>query len=117
VFPVSKHRIKFRFLTCGDIEDIEKQLEQDKLNEIPINKNSTYTMQKMIVEVNGSRDKNMINDYVESIRIRDSKEFVKYVNSIESGVDLTLKVGTPGGGSVDTFLPINLNFFWPDFRI
>jgi hypothetical protein len=117
VFPVSKHRIKFRFLTCGDIEDIEKQLEQDKLNEIPINKNSTYTMQKMIVEVNGSRDKNMINDYVESIRIRDSKEFVKYVNSIESGVDLTLKVGTPGGGSVDTFLPINLNFFWPDLRV
>jgi len=117
MFPVSKHRVKFKFLTCGDAEDIEAMLEQDKANGLPVNKNTTYTMQKMIVEVNGHRDKNLIKDYIESIRIRDAKEFTQYVNSIESGVDLNLNVGTPGGGSVETFLPINLNFFWPDFRI
>jgi hypothetical protein len=116
-FPISKHKIKFRFLTCGDIEDIEKMLEADKLNDVPVNKASTYAMQRMVVEVNGNRDRNSINDYVESIRLLDGKKFNEYVESIESGIDLSLKVGTPGGGSVDTFLPINLSFFWPNLRV
>jgi uncharacterized membrane protein (DUF485 family) len=49
--------------------------------------------------------------------IKDGKDFNKYVESIESGIDLNITVGTPGGGSVDTFLPLNLGFFWPDVRI
>ena len=71
----------------------------------------------MIIEVNGSRDKNAIKDFVSSIRIKDGKDFTKYVESIEPGIDLNITVGTPGGGSVDTFLPLNTQFFWPDFRI
>ena len=62
-------------------------------------------------------DKNTIKDFVSAIRIKDGKDFNKYVDSIESGIDLNITVGTPGGGSVDTFLPLNLGFFWPDIRI
>ena len=71
----------------------------------------------MIVEVNGERNKSIIRDFAHSMRIADSKEFVKFADSIDAGLDLNIEVGTPGGGSIKTFLPLNVNFFWPEFRV
>ena len=117
VFPVSKNRIKFRMLTCGDSDIIEARLEEDKKNNVPVNNMATYTMEHLIVEVNGNRDRNFIREYVNSIRIRDAKEFSDYVTKIECGVDMNITVKTPGGGSIETFLPLNLKFFWPNIRV
>ena len=116
-FKLSQADIKFKFITCGELDNIDKLLEWEKENGILVNNTTTYLLERMIVEVNGSRDRNNIKDFVSSIRIKDGKEFNKYVESIESGIDLNITVGTPGGGSVDTFLPLNLGFFWPDFRV
>jgi hypothetical protein len=71
----------------------------------------------MIVEVNGNRDRGMIRDIANSMRISDARAFDAYVDSIESGIDLNIEVETPGGGSVATFLPLNFNFFWPNIRL
>lgn len=68
----------------------------------------------MIVEVNGNRDRNVIRDFSNSLRIKDAKEFSEYLDKLECGVDMTITVGTPGGGSIETFLPLNFNFFWPN---
>jgi hypothetical protein len=116
-FPISKNHIKFRLMTCGMNDEIEEILEKEKEDGIPVNNSSTYTMEKMIVEVNGNRDRNIIRDFVNTIRISDSKSFNDYVASIDCGVDMNIEVGTPGGGSIKTFLPLNLNFFWPDFKV
>lgn len=116
-FKLSQANAKFKFLTCGEVDEIDKLVEQEKENGVLVDSTSTYILEKMIVEVNGSRDRNTIKDFVSSIRIKDGKDFNKYIESIESGIDLNITVGTPGGGSVDTFLPLNLGFFWPDFRV
>lgn len=117
VMPISKANVRFKLLTCGDIDNIEKILEHEKEMNIPVNNASTYKLENMIVEVNGETNKTMIRDFVNYMRIGDSKAFNKYVDSIDTGVDLNIEVGTPGGGSVKTFLPLNLGFFWPDVRI
>lgn len=116
-FKLSQVDVKFKLLTCGDIDEVEKLLSWEKENGILVNNSSTYTLEKMIIEVNGSRDRNTIKDFVSSIRIKDGKDFTKYVESIEPGIDLNITVGTPGGGSIDTFLPLNTQFFWPDFGV
>ena len=116
-FKLTGANVKFRFITCGEIDEITKLVEWEKESGVLIDNSTTYLMEKMIVEVNGTRDKNTIKDFVSAIRIKDGKDFNKYVDSIESGIDLNITVGTPGGGSVDTFLPLNLGFFWPDIRI
>jgi hypothetical protein len=108
---------KFKFVTCGEVEEISKLVEFEKESGVLVDNSSTYLLEKMIIEINGSRDRHSIKDFVSSIRIKDGKDFNKYVESIESGIDLNITVGTPGGGSVDTFLPLNLGFFWPDFRV
>jgi hypothetical protein len=115
--PISKANIRFKLLTCGDVDDVEKMLEKDTQNNIPVNNANTYKLEKMIVEVNGDTNKMMIRDFVNYMRIADSKSFNQYVDSIETGIDLDIEVGTPGGGSVKTFLPLNVRFFWPDIRV
>jgi hypothetical protein len=117
VMPISKANVRFKLLNCGDIENIEKILEKEKEMNIPINNLNTYKLENMIVEVNGDTNRVMIRDFVNYMRISDSKAFNKYVDSIDAGVDLNIEVGTPGGGSVKTFLPLNLGFFWPDIKL
>lgn len=115
--PLSKAFIKFRFLTCGDIDEIEKIIETEKESGLPVDNSNVYRLERIIVEVNGSRDRNEIRQVASNLRVNDGKALNEYIDKIESGVDLNITVGTPGGGSVNTFLPLNVSFFWPNFRV
>lgn len=113
--PTSKAMIKFKLLTIGDIEYIEKISEQNK--DDLINENITLLLKHQIVDVNGNRDRNFINQFVDNMRILDSKELRKYMNDISCGIDMNIEVQTPGGESIKTFLPLTVKFFWPDFQL
>jgi hypothetical protein len=115
--PLSKVYIKFRLLTCGDVDAIDKMVEKDVENEALVNNVNTYRLQRMIVDVNGNRDRNYINDFANSMRLADFRALNDFIDSIECGIDLNIDVKTPGGGSIATFLPLNLNFFWPNLRL
>ena len=115
--PVSKNNIKFRLLTVGDVEDIEKKLTKEKEEGVPVNNLNTYSLERQIVEIEGQRDNNYIRDFVQNLRVRDAKELRNYITKIESGIELEINVGTPGGGSIKTFLPLNYRFFWPDVSL
>lgn len=115
--PLTKAEIKFRLLTMGDVDAIEKIVTDEKERNIPVNNSNTYRLERMIVEVNGNRDRTMIKDIANSMRISDARAFDAYIDSIESGIDLNIEVETPGGGSVATFLPLNFNFFWPNIKL
>ena len=115
--PVSKNNIKFKLMTVGDLEDVEKRLLAEKEAGVPINNSSTYTLEKQIVEFDGEINKNSIREFIQTLRIGDAKALRNYINEIECGVDLNIEVGTPGGGSIKTFLPLNFKFFWPDISI
>ena len=116
-FQLTQADVRFRLLTCGDIDDIDKLVEMEQENGILINNTSTYMLERMIVEVNGSRDRVMIRDFANAMRIPDARAFNQHVDSIDCGIDLNINVLTPGGGSITTFLPLNLNFFWPNLRV
>lgn len=116
-FKLSKSHIKFKLLTMGEIEAVERIILKEKEDGVPVNNQTIYFMERMIVQANGSRDKGYIKDFVASMRINDAKDFNEYVEEIDCGVDMNITVGTPGGGSVDTFLPLNFKFFWPNARI
>jgi hypothetical protein len=117
VLPLSKASIKFKLITCGDLDDIEAMVKRDEENKLLVNNSNTYAMERMIVEVNGDRDRSNILSFINSMRVGDGKKFTEYVESISSGIDLDIEVRTPGGGSVKTFLPLNINFFWPNARV
>jgi hypothetical protein len=115
--PISKTQLKFKLLTCGDLDNIEAMIERDNEKKIPVNNTTTYRFEKMIVEVDGNRDKSFLKDFASFMRIADAKALDNYIEEIESGIDLNIEVTTPGGGSISTFLPLNVSFFWPNFRV
>lgn len=117
LLPVSKKTVKFKFLNCGEIDELEKLIEKEKEENVPVNNLNTYKFERMIVEIDGIRDKNMIKDFANSMRIPDAKALDNYIDKIECNIDLEITVRTPGDGSITTFLPLNLGFFWPDIRI
>lgn len=115
--PLANAYIKFKLLTVGDLDAVERLVQADKENEVPVNNMATYILEKQIIDVNGERNKLFIKDFIQTLRIPDAKKLRDYINKIESGVNLELEVGTPGGGSIKTFLPLNFSFFWPDITI
>lgn len=117
VLPISKVNVRFKLLTCGDVDSIEKIIKKENDDNVLVNNTSTYTLEKMLVEVNGSRDRQTIRDFANGMRLGDAKAFTQYVETLDFGIDLNINVETPGGGSVATFLPLNLNFFWPNIRL
>ena len=112
--PLSRKNLKLKVLTCGDVDDIERIVKADEEAGIPVDNSSIYTLERLIIEVDGDRNKAIIKDFVNSIRIGDGKALSEYMTSIESGIDLNISVQTPGGGSISTFLPLNVRFFWPN---
>jgi hypothetical protein len=115
--PIAKASVKFKLLTVGDLSQIEKLVAEDEKNEIPVNNVNTYRLERQIVDVNGNRDKGFIKDFIEKMRVRDSKQLKDYIEKIDCGVDLAIEVKTPRGESISTFLPLNVRFFWPDLPI
>lgn len=115
--PLMGSELKLRLLTCGDVDDITYKVDEELKNGYPVNNLSLYRLEKMIVSVDGNRNKNIIKAFVKTIRIGDSAKLNSFIETLESDIDLDIVVETPGGGSVATFLPLNLNFFWPNARI
>lgn len=113
--PVSKKNIKFKFLSVGEEESIEKQVDHE-MNELgyKINHTITYSMFKHIVEVDGTRDPNYIWQFVKKMRAGDSRALRKHIQKVEPGMDLNITVRTPGGESHTYFLSFGPQFFWPD---
>lgn len=117
VLPMSKKKIKFRLLTAKDDEDINKRAEAQKKTGRGFNDSLTFKLGTQVMSIDGSTDKEFIHNYVNSMRAGDSLALRKYINSIEPGVDMTIEVQSPGGDSFETFLPIGLDFFWPDLGV
>jgi len=82
-----------------------------------VNNLNTYTLERHIVEIDGVRDRKYISEFVATLRVGDASALRKFLNKIDCGVDLQIKVGTPRGGSIETFLPLNVKFFWPDITV
>jgi hypothetical protein len=67
----------------------------------------------MITSVNGDREKKTIREFIDNqLLARDSRALRQEVKRISPDIDLTIQ----GDGGEDIAVPINLNFFWPDFN-
>jgi hypothetical protein len=115
--PVSKINVKFKLLTIGEIDELEKLAQFLKEENNLVNTEATLLLESQIVEIDGIRDKDYISEFIENMRIMDSKKLKNYISEVNCGVDMNIKFETPGGGSVSRFLPFTLNFFWPELDL
>ena len=64
--------------------------------------------------INGNTNRAYIEEYVNSMNVRDSLALRKYITKNEPGLDFELEIEKPqslGGGSQKVFLPFNQFIF------
>ena len=115
--PKSKRKIKFTLLTVGDERTILSRSEKyEKATKSQISNTLTYRLQAQIKEIDGNRDINFIQQFVNVMPAFDSLKFREYSDSIEPGIDMSVEVEGPTG-SFQAPVTLGLNFFWPNVRV
>lgn len=115
-FPHSGTKIKFRLLTGKDereIDEIDKRsIDQNE----GVSQTPSLRLERSIMQVGEVRDKMKIRHMIHNgkIGLMDVRKFKKYVSEIEPGIDLKTTALTPGGESVECFLKIGRDFWYPE---
>jgi hypothetical protein len=115
--PKSMSVVRFKLLTIKDIRELESSVTNNKTGDEIVNTDGSAILEAHIVEIDGNKDRTFIHDFVERMRVLDGKKLKEYIESISCGVDTKLTFRTPGGGSVERFLPFTAKFFWPDYEL
>lgn len=115
--PRSKKKIKFSLLTVGDERSIVNRSEKyEKATKSQISNTLTYRLHQQIKEIDGNRDPNFIQQFVNVMPALDSLKFREYSDKIEPGIDMSAEVEGPTG-SFQAPITLGLNFFWPNVRV
>lgn len=111
----SKANITFKFLTKKQEKEIEEiKKSWNGLGVAPI---VTKQLEFMIKSVNGNKDLMLIRNFIETLPIKDSQDFRKYVNENKPGLDLKQEVTTPSGDKTQIDLGFGVEFFRPFFGL
>ena len=111
--PASKDEITFKLLSHGDELAIEQELKGLKKINPNASPELSTRLKYIITSVNGDREKKTIREFVENeLLARDSRALRQEIKRISPDINLTIQ----GDGGEDIAIPINLNFFWPDFN-
>ena len=111
----SKTEITFKFLTQKQEDEIEKIKESWNGNGVaPV---ITKQLEMMIKSVGGVRDALKIRGFIETMPIKDSQDFRKFVKDNKPGLDLTQTVRTPSGEDVQVRIGVGVEFFRPFYGI
>ena len=107
--------ITFKFLTQKQEDEIEKIKESWNGNGVaPV---ITKQLEMMIKSVGGVRDALKIRGFIETMPIKDSQDFRKFVKDNKPGLDLTQTVRTPSGEDVQVRIGFGVEFFRPFYGI
>jgi len=111
----SKIDITFKFLTQKQESEIEKIKESWNGNGVaPI---VTKQLEMMIKSVGGTKDALKIRSFIETMPIKDSQDFRKFIQNNKPGLDLTQTVTTPSGEDVQVKIGFGVEFFRPFYGI
>lgn len=117
LLPKCKKKIKFKLMTVGDEKSILTRSEKyEKATKSQISNSLTYRLQSQIKEIDGNRDINFIQQFVNVMPAFDSLKFREYSDKIEPGIEMSAEVEGPTG-SFQAPITLGLNFFWPNVRL
>jgi hypothetical protein len=114
VLPLSKVTVTYKFLTGRDEKEISDELRSMERLGKNMASEVTTKLKKMIVAVNGDKNRGTINNFVDSMPALDSLKFRRHVENLSPGVDLTVSFTKKDGEVVEGLsLPFTADFFWP----
>ncbi len=111
--PITKKKIKFKLLTYRETLDLNKENDERMTQNGGINELNSLSLRHMIVSLDGNPDKRRIRDFVYVMNPRDSKSLIKYIDSVEPGINMTYEFICPKtGGRFRANIPLGHEFFY-----
>ena len=110
--PTTDRVIKYKLLTSGDVDAIEKRAKSlSKVSDI--DRTLTTRLKHMILEVDGNSERSVVNNFVDNEFFAvDSRSFRKYISDNTPDIDLEISIDVDGE-EVDITVPMTVQFFWP----
>ena len=109
-------RIEFKLLNSAEDQKIAD--EQEKLKRTtnsPLEKNVTTKYKHQIISVDDKEDQTFINNFVDTMNLRDSRAFRTYLEEVEPDVDMNQEFKCRMcGHSEEVEIPVTVGFFWPE---
>jgi len=112
--PVTKKKITFKFLSNKQENELKLIKETSKDVIVPLN---TKRLEMMIRSVDGNRDQMGIYQFIQSLPIKDSQDFKRFVSENKPGLDLIVEVIAPSGEKVPVLVDFGVDFFRPFYGI
>ena len=114
MLPVTKKKVRFKFLTGADEEEILTIQERKKKVGGMGDNVVTTRLQFSIVAVEGKTDKNLINSFIRNMPARDSLHLRNHIDKHEPGIDMTSHMDCPSCSETsEVRIPLGVTFFWP----
>jgi hypothetical protein len=113
VLPKTKQEIKVKFLTYGEVQSINRQI--DSYPKGMVSPSVTLKLTKLIVDVGGNREESAIADFISKMPIMDSKYINNFIRENEPRLDLMREITAPSGKKVLTRVTFGAEFFRPFF--
>ena len=109
-------RIEFKLLNSAEDQKIAD--EQEKLKRTtnsPLEKNVTTKYKHQIISVDDKEDQTFINNFVDTMNLRDSRAFRTYLDEVEPDVNMNQDFKCRVcGHSEEVEIPVTVGFFWPE---
>jgi len=113
--PVTKKKVRFKFLTGADEEEILTIQERKKKVGGMGDNVVTTRLQFSIVAIEGKTDKNLINAFIRNMPARDSLHLRNHIDKHEPGIDMTSHMDCPSCSETsEVRIPLGVTFFWPN---
>ena len=114
VLPFSRKKVRFRFLTGKDEEEILATSERQKKLGLSTESNVTTNLLYAIVSIDGIEDRAKITNFIKNMPARDSLALRNYIKENEPGVLMKQETSCPScGHSEEVSMPLGVNFLWP----
>lgn len=113
--PVTKAKVRFKFLTGNDEQEImvatERRKKQGAISENLITSRLRYS----IASVNGVTDKSKLDLFIRNLPARDSLAFRNHLDKNEPGIQMKSWMDCNSClENSEVRLPLGAAFFWPD---
>lgn len=115
--PYSKKRVRFKFMTGRDEEEIMVMNEKQKKMALGTESNVTTNLLYAIASIDGVTDRAKIAAFVKNMPARDSLSLREYIRENEPGIIMRQDtVCDACGHTEEVSMPLGVTFLWPQAR-
>ena len=115
ILPLTKAKVIFALMTNRMLNELTKDEEAKSNKGMSEDKRITSILKKQIIEINGVRDKNELEKFIETgMTAKDSNALRAHITSITPDILLKQNATCPHSGFTEEFdIPIEAQFFLP----